>query len=159
MGIENRWESIDRVQNETDKIENKTEELEREAAELNSLNGSITVPEGCEHIKDSVKNAVVEAIDSYASSEIIAPAGGLEKQAADLENEASQDLSNLKNTENTIDIIKSNEKNIHIDLDGAKAETHEMAEITDDQTGKSAELRHQMVDSTIRTDRIKNIIR
>lgn len=154
MGIEDRRASIESAENEADKIENKTDELEREAAEQKALAKSINVPEDCAYLKSSVENATAEAIYSYAAAEIITPADNIKKDAANMENEASHDLSNLEDTKDTIDIMKSSEKNIHSDLDGVKADTQKKVEIADEQTRKAAELRHQMVDSMIRANRL-----
>ena len=157
MGIEDRRTNIESGETEAKRLEKLNDETEKEVFEQKALLRSIKLPEDCSYIKSSLENDSEEAVDSYVSAEIIDPLEKLKKNADDNENEASHDLSDLENGESAIDSMKSNEKNIHMDLDGIKADTHEKVEIVDDQTKKLAELRHQMVDAMIRADRIKNL--
>lgn len=157
MGIEDRRTNIESGETEAKRLEKLNDETEKEVSEQKAVMNSIKLPEEFSYIKSSLKNVSEEAVDSYVSTEIIDPLEKLKKNADDNENEASHDLSDLENGESAIDSMKSNEKNIHMDLDGVKADTHEKVEIVDDQTKKLAELRHQMVDAMIRADRIKNL--
>lgn len=157
MGIEDRRTNIESGETEAKRLEKLNDETEKEVSEQKAVMNSIKLPEEFSYIKSSLKNVSEEAVDSYVSTEIIDPLEKLKKNADDNENEASHDLSDLENGESAIDSMKSNEKNIHMDLDGVKADTHEKVEIVDDQTKKLAELRHQMVDALIRADRIKNL--
>lgn len=157
MGIEDRRTNIESGEAEAKRLEKLNDETEKEVSEQKAVLSSITLPEEFSYIKSSLENDSEEAVDSYVSAEIIDPSEKLKEIADDNENEASHDLSDLENGESAIDSMKSNEKNIHMDLDGVKADTHEKVEIVDDQTRKLAELRHQMVDAMIRADRIKNL--
>jgi len=157
MGIEDRRTNIESGETEAKRLEKLNDETEKEVSEQKAVLSSITLPEEFSYIKSSLENDSEEAVDSYVSAEIIDPSEKLKEIADDNENEASHDLSDLENGESAIDSMKSNEKNIHMDLDGVKADTHEKVEIVDDQTRKLAELRHQMVDAMIRADRIKNL--
>lgn len=157
MGIEDRRTNIESGETEAKRLEKLNDETEKEVSEQKAVLNSIKLPEDCSYIKSSLENDSKEAVDSYVSAEIIDPSEKLKEIADDNENEASHDLSDLENGESAIDSMKSNEKNIHMDLDGVKADTHEKVEIVDDQTKKLAELRHQMVDAMIRADRIKNL--
>jgi len=157
MGIEDRRTNIENGETEAKRLEKLNDETEKEVSEQKAVLRSIKLPEEFSYIKSSLENDSEEAVDSYVSAEIIDPLEKLKKNADDNENEASHDLSDLENGESAIDSMKSNEKNIHMDLDGVKADTHEKVEIVDDQTKKLAELRHQMVDAMIRADRIKNL--
>lgn len=157
MGIEDRRTNIESGETEAKRLEKLNDETEKEVSEQKAVLNSIKLPEDCSYIKSSLENDSEEAVDSYVSAEIIDPSEKLKEIADDNENEASHDLSDLENGESAIDSMKSNEKNIHMDLDGVKADTHEKVEIVDDQTKKLAELRHQMVDAMIRADRIKNL--
>lgn len=155
MGIEDRRTNIESGETEAKRLEKLNDETEKEVSEQKAVLNSIKLPEDCSYIKSSLENDSKEAVDSYVSTEIIDPSEKLKEIADDNENEASHDLSDLENGESAIDSMKSNEKNIHMDLDGVKADTHEKVEIVDDQTKKLAELRHQMVDALIRADRFK----
>lgn len=157
MGIEDRRTNIESGEAEAKRLEKLNDETEKEVSEQKAVLSSITLPEEFSYIKSSLENDSEEAVDNYVSAEIIDPSEKLKEIADDNENEASHDLSDLENGESAIDSMKSNEKNIHMDLDGVKADTHEKVEIVDDQTRKLAELRHQMVDAMIRADRIKNL--
>ena len=157
MGIEDRRTNIESGETEAKRLEKLNDETEKEVSEQKAVLSSIKLPEDCSYIKSSLENDSEEAVDSYVSAEIIDPSEKLKEIADDNENEASHDLSELEKGESAIDSMKSNEKNIHMDLDGVKADTHEKVEIVDDQTKKLAELRHQMVDAMIRADRIKNL--
>lgn len=157
MGIEDRRTNIENGETEAKRLEKLNDETEKEVSEQKAVLNSIKLPEEFSYIKSSLENDSEEAVDSYVSAEIIDPSEKLKEIADDNENEASHDLSDLENGESAIDSMKSNEKNIHMDLDGVKADTHEKVEIVDDQTKKLAELRHQMVDAMIRADRIKNL--
>lgn len=157
MGIEDRRTNIESGETEAKRLEKLNDETEKEVSEQKAVLNSIKLPEEFSYIKSSLENDSEEAVDSYVSAEIIDPSEKLKEIADDNENEASHDLSDLENGESAIDSMKSNEKNIHMDLDGVKADTHEKVEIVDDQTRKLAELRHQMVDAMIRADRIKNL--
>ena len=157
MGIEDRRTNIESGETEAKRLEKLNDETEKEVSEQKAVLYSIKLPEEFSYIKSSLKNVSEEAVDSHVSAKIIDPLEKLKENADDNENEASHDLSDLENGESAIDSMKSNEKNIHMDLDGVKADTHEKVEIVDDQTKKLAELRHQMVDALIRADRIKNL--
>lgn len=157
MGIEDRRTNIENGETEAKRLEKLNDETEKEVSEQKAVLNSIKLPEEFSYIKSSLKNVSEEAVDSHVSAKIIDPLEKLKENADDNENEASHDLSDLENGESAIDSMKSNEKNIHMDLDGVKADTHEKVEIVDDQTKKLAELRHQMVDALIRADRIKNL--
>lgn len=157
MGIEDRRTNIESGETEAKRLEKLNDETEKEVSEQKAVLNSIKLPEEFSYIKSSLKNVSEEAVDSHVSAKIIDPLEKLKENADDNENEASHDLSDLENGESAIDSMKSNEKNIHMDLDGVKADTHEKVEIVDDQTKKLAELRHQMVDALIRADRIKNL--
>ena len=157
MGIEDRRTNIENGEAEAKRLEKLNDETEKEVSEQKALQRSIKFPEDCSYIKSSLENVVEEAVDNYVSTEIIDPSDKLKDNVEDMGNEASHDLSDLENSESVIDSMISNESNIHLNIEGAKTDTHEKVEIVDDQTRKIAELRHQMVDAMIRADRIKNL--